>query len=287
MTYEILLYPRTAGQSWDEVIANAEADTPDEVLGDEAAMAEGVKTWEAMEDRLREVLAGPVETWVAEETGGDVFGEAEAPWSGIKVELFHGAAAVSVDGDAADADVQEMMRKAVGIVASQTGYEPYDPQAKAPFYGSFVGVAGSSSRGAALGSGRPTDELGTVNQADLAGGLGGPGGSGGSGGSGAEVPGVGAQAPGAGAGVAGAAGAPGGRVDPLRDPTSLRRRGKFYFVLGALLLGLAGWRMSMGEATWLTYFLLILGVLEVLGGFMLMRRARYFAEQEAGGPAAS
>ncbi|AXH96812.1 hypothetical protein [Ornithinimicrobium avium] len=90
MSYDILLYPRRAGQDWTEVVEADEQETHDDALLDEAALADGVATFGRIEARLREQVTGPVETWVAEETGGDVFGEFSATDTGLQVELFHG-----------------------------------------------------------------------------------------------------------------------------------------------------------------------------------------------------
>lgn len=138
MSYDIALYPRQPGQEWDEAIR--EADTDDHALtADDAALARGVEVFGRIEAQLREVLSGPVETWVAEETGGDVYGELTATETGIQVELFDRSAAVSFSyGDDSDVErVHREVREAVGVVARETGYEAYDPQTDASFDGTF------------------------------------------------------------------------------------------------------------------------------------------------------
>ena len=49
MSYDILLYPREPDQDWEAVLAADEADTPEEVLADENALAAGVGTFRRIE----------------------------------------------------------------------------------------------------------------------------------------------------------------------------------------------------------------------------------------------
>ena len=150
MSYDITLYPRQPGQDWDEVIAADELDGP---AMDEAQLAAGVSTFRRIEARLREQLTEPVEVWVAEETDGDVLGELTGTESGLQVELYDRSASVSFP--AADRPDREafhrLVRKAVRIVAEETGYEAYDPQLRAPSDGTIDETqAGESGSGDGL-----------------------------------------------------------------------------------------------------------------------------------------
>lgn len=134
MTYDIALYPRAPGQSWAEVVAADEQDGPEV---DRAALEAGVATFRRIEARLREHLTEPVEVWVAEETDGDVFGELTGTDSGLQVELYDRSASVSfpVRARADRAEFLDQVRRAVRIVATETGYEAYDPQTGRAFDG--------------------------------------------------------------------------------------------------------------------------------------------------------
>jgi hypothetical protein len=153
MSYDILLFPRHPGQDWEEVLAADELDGPE---GTQADLDEGVATFRRIEARLRDQLTGPVETWVAEEVGGDVYGELTVPGSGLQVELYDRSASVSLGGGEGDGDAEaahEQARMAVSVVAEETGYEPYDPQRKADFDGTVVAAVeepAPSAREAAL-----------------------------------------------------------------------------------------------------------------------------------------
>lgn len=266
MTYDILLYPRRPGQDWSEVVAADEAETPEEALQDEGVLAEGVATWARIEDRLRERLAGPVETWVAEETGGDVFGELTASDTGLQVELFHGSAAVSFPGGGGDDDdeVQDKVREAVRVVAEETGYEAYDPQTADGFDGTFaagaVGSAGSAGPAGPAGSGERGGG-GTVSGAGPA----------------LEPDAVVPAQDGAAGGTGPAGTGPADRAlaDPRQDPAFLRRRGVLYLLLGVLLTAYGLWRLTgAGGTGWITVVVIVIGVVDVLGGLMMLSLAR-------------
>lgn len=238
MSYDILLYPRRPGQEWAEVVEADEEETPDDDLRDEKALAEGVATFGRIEARLREALTGPVETWVAEETGGDVFGEFSETDSGLQVELFHGSAAVSFPyWDRDDlAGFHEQVRRAVTIVAEETGYEPYDPQTEDTFDGTFADEEGREATRAL--SGEVVEDEPTARP-----------------------------------------------VDPRQEPAFLRRRGMLYLVLGVLLTLYGLWRLTgAGGTGWITVVVLVIGVLDLLGGLMMLGLARTAAERGADGP---
>lgn len=254
MSYDILLYPRRPDQDWDEVLEADEAETSEEALGDETALAEGVATFRRIASRLGEQLTGTVETWVAEETGGDVFGELSVPATGLQVELFHGSAAVSFpywEHDDLEA-FHEQVRQAVRVVAEETGYEAYDPQTGVAFDGTFDDAAGREAT-RQIGTQEDVNATGTTE-----------------------------------AGVAGAEGAVGvattadasGRpitanpVDPRRDPAFLRRRGILYLILGAVLTAYGAWQLSTGNAGWLTYVVLAIGVFDLVGGLVMLNVSR-------------
>lgn len=256
MSYDITLYPRQPGQDWDEVIAADELDGP---AMDEAQLAAGVSTFRRIEARLREQLTEPVEVWVAEETDGDVLGELTATESGLQVELYDRSASVSFP--AADRPDREafhrLVRKAVRIVAEETGYEAYDPQLRAPFDGTIDETQAGES-----GSG---DGLAT------AGGLAG----------GATA--VGATA----AGADGADDAPGDArpaLDPRQDPRLLRRRARLYLIIGVALTALGLYRFATGDGGWLTWFILAIGAFDLIGGMLMQSMARQLDERELGAP---
>lgn len=257
MSYDISLYPRRPGQEWDDVIEAAEAD--DEALaGDEAALAAGVETFRRIELRLREVLTGTIESWSAEETGGDVYGELSAVDTGIQVELFDRSASVSFayweqeDLEAFHAQV----RRAVEIVADETGYEAFDAQTGETFDGTFDDETGRTL----------TRELGEESDHTPA--------ADGTTAAGSSVDAGRTQA---------AATAP----DPRRSPTNLRRRGWIYLILGVALVALAAQRLGSGGGSAITWALLVIGALDLAGGAFLLFVARQQTPVDEGptGPA--
>ncbi|WP_022923414.1 hypothetical protein [Serinicoccus marinus] len=248
MSYDITLCPRDAGQSWEDALAAADAEDSGREA-DEQALTEGVETFRRIETRLREVLSGELETWVAEETGGDVYGELTAPRTGIQVELFDGSAAVSLgerepgeepseDSGPDRAQVLEEARRAVGIVAAETGYQPFDHQTEEPFDGTFrEGAPGAEPAEATAGQ----TGIARPSAAEIA----------------------------------------------RRDPSSLRRRGWVYLVLGVAITVFAANRLASGESGVLTIMLLVIGILDLLGGLFLLSVGRRAAEDERirlGGP---
>lgn len=250
MSYDILLYPRTAGQSWEEVLAADEEEADEATLSDEAGLEQGVATFRRIEARLRELLPGDVETWVAEETGGDVFGELTATGTGLQVELFAGSAAVSFpywETDDLDS-FHEQVRQAVRVVAEETGYEAFDPQTDAAFDGTFDDEAGRSM----------TRQLGAGDE-DATGG-------------------ASAVADGDGDGNTHPSGE--SRPDPRQDPAMLRRRGRLYVVIGALLTVFGLWRLTTDTSGWLTLLVLGIGVLDLLGGLFMLSIAKRAEERD-------
>ena len=141
MSYDILLYPRQPGQTWEQVVEADEQDGPE---GTQADLDAGVATFRRIEARLREQLTEPVETWVAEEVGGDVYGELSALDSGLQVELYDRSASVSFPygGGTDRGELHDRARHAVRIVGEETGYEAYDPQRERTFDGLFDDEAG-------------------------------------------------------------------------------------------------------------------------------------------------
>lgn len=246
MTYDITLYPRRPGQDWAEAIDAAEAD--DETLAaDEGALATGVDTFRRIEGRLRDVLDGPLESWTAEETGGDVYGELTATETGIAVELFDRSAEVSftdTDGEGEERDeLHRQVLRTVEVVAKETGYVAYDPQTGDAFDGVIRDASTLPADGIpADGTGMPED------------------------------------------GTAQPDGSQGGtdpvtdRPDPRRNPASLRRRGWIYLLLGAVLVALAGRQFGDGGGGIFTIVLMVIGVLDVLGGLFLLSVAKRMAD---------
>ncbi|WP_298751857.1 hypothetical protein [uncultured Serinicoccus sp.] len=233
MSYDITLCPRRPGQDWEEALATADAEDT-AVETDEQALAAGVETFRRIEARLREVVDGEVETWVAEETGGDVYGELRALDTGLQVELFDRSASVTVPedapGDAATLDAQ--VRGAVEAVRQETGYEAYDHHRGETFDGTVAAPAAPA----------------TVETAGAS--------------EGAEGAAAGAEA-----------GGPGRRAAAdaaRRNPASLRRRGWIYLVLGIVITILAIQRLGSGDTGALTIILLVIGVLDLLGGALLV-----------------
>lgn len=290
MSYEILLYPRTPGQDWAEVLAADEQDGP---TLDQAALNRGVARFRRIEARLREDLGEPVRTWVAEELDGDILGEFQTRDSRLRVDLYDRSASVSAPYVGPGSAVHDLIRHAVEIVAAETGYEAYDPQVQDTFDGTFDDAAGQAS------ASRLTD------QDDLWAGDASASGP-------EEFTGHGeAQA------LDAAAVAPlEGRVlddeavdedqaaplDPRaerarliqerreerrqqieaqrRDPAALRRRGWIYLVLGGFLTAFAVMRISAGVTDVLTWMFLIVGVFEMVGARLMFSQSRRFAQEQ-------
>ncbi|AXH96813.1 hypothetical protein [Ornithinimicrobium avium] len=71
------------------------------------------------------------------------------------------------------------------------------------------------------------------------------------------------------------------RGDPRQDPAFLRRRGMLYLVIGVLLTLYGLWRlMGAGGTGWITVVVLAIGVLDLLGGLMMLSLARTSAERD-------
>lgn len=259
MSYDILLYPRTPDQPWDDVLAADEEEADDATLADAAALEQGLATFRRIEERLRQVLPGELDTWVAEETGGDVYGELTDPETGLQVELFAGSASVSYPyREHADLhSFHEQVRQTVRVVAEETGYDVYDPQTGADFDGSFADQAGRDAA-RELGGVGPEAAAGSATAAD------------------SETATV---SPGEAAEADPATTRP---ADPRQDPAFLRRRGTLYLALGALLAAVGAWRLSGGSTGWLTWLVIIIGVFDLLGGlFMLSLSRRIQAAEES------
>lgn len=285
MSYEILLFPRTPGQDWDEVLAADEADGPEMDL---VTLNRGVATFRRIEARLREQLTEPVRTWVAEELDGDILGELQSRDSGLRVDLYDQSASVSIPYGGPDAPAHDLARAAVEIVAAETGYAPYDPQVGATFEGHFDDAAGQASLS------RPTD--GDDLWADQAPGDTGPEGTAGDAADDAvgdtplegRVVGDGESA----------GGEQDGPLDPRaerqrllqerrqqleerrRDPASLRRRGWFYLIFGVLLTAMGTLRLADGDSSLLTWLFLGVGVFELAGGWFMFGQSKLIAAQK-------
>ncbi|USQ77351.1 hypothetical protein [Ornithinimicrobium cryptoxanthini] len=270
MSYEILLYPRTPGQDWVEVLEADEVDGPEMDL---ATLNQGVARFRRIEARLREQLTEPVRTWVAEELDGDVLGELQTKDSRLRVDLYDRSALVSAPYGGPGAAVHDLVRQAVEIVAAETGYEAYDPQVGSTFDGSFDDEAGQASLSRVPdqddlwaeeapshidGEMRPTD---AATASALEG----------------QVVDDGDQD---------------GPLDPRaerarliqerrqqlleqrRNPAALRRRGWFYVLLGVIFTAIGLMRLSAGESAVLTWLFLGVGVFELIGAWLLFSQAR-------------
>ncbi len=232
MSYDITLCPRRPGQEWEDALAAADAEDT-EVEADEQALATGVETFRRIEARLREVVDGEVETWVAEETGGDVYGELRALDTGLQVDLFDRSASVTApDGAPGDAErLHAQVRGAVDAVVQETGYDAYDHHRGETFDGTVAAAPGGTGpAGTSETTGAPAADTAEA---------GGPGGP-----SAADL----------------------GR----RSPTNLRRRGWIYLILGIVITVLAIQRLGSGDSGALTILLLVIGVLDLLGGALLV-----------------
>lgn len=249
MTYEIALYPRTPGHAWAEVVAADELDGPEV---DQTMLDAGVATFRRIEAQLREHLTEPVEVWVAEETDGDVFGELSGTESGLQVELYDRSASVSFPVRPREdrAHFLDQVRRAVRIVATETGYEAYDPQTARSFDGLIEEegldpeeLTSTTATGGALASSSQT------------------------------------LAP---EGPTGAA-----ALERL-EPRMLRRRAILYMVLGAVLGVFGFMRISAGDTGWLTWLIIGFAAFNLLAGAMLrglskQAEARNASADEPGG----
>lgn len=279
MSYEILLFPRTPGQDWVEVLEADESDGPPMDL---AALNRGVARFRRIEAGLREHLTEPVRTWAAEDADGDVLGELQTRDSGLRVDLYDRSASVSAplgDPSAAghDADRQALLRQAVEIVAAETGYEAYDPQTRASWEGSFDEAAVQASQSAST----ERDDLWAEDA--------GPGIDAASSDETDESPLEGQIVDDE---------QPEGPLDPRaerarliqerreqlleerRQPASLRRRGWFNVVFGVIAIGIGLMRQSAGDSGLLTWLFLGVGAFEVFGAWLLFSQARRTQEQD-------
>lgn len=268
MTYDIALYPRTPGQSWADVVAADELDGPGV---DQAGLEAGVATFRRIEAQLREHLTEPVEVWVAEETDGDVFGELTGTDSGLQVELYDRSASVSfpVRARADRAHFLDQVRRAVRIVATETGYEAYDPQTGRSFDGLIEeeGLSADDLAYAAPGAPASVTAGGTT--------------------AGETTAGPAAVAP----------GATGAAALQQMDAKMLRRRSILYIVLGAILAVFAIMRFAEGDGGWFAWLIAGFAAFNLFAGAMLralskQAEARQAAPGDAtedtgpGGPAA-
>lgn len=239
MTYEIALYPRRPGQDWAEVVTADEVDGPPM---DQQQLDAGIATFRRIEARLREQLTEPVEVWVAEETDGDVVGELTASESGLQVELYDRAASVTLPSGT-HGGVHEMARRAVRVVATETGYEAYDPQTGRTYDGLFDDATGPIADDAALPVPR-TQGLSTDGDPDA----------------GTDA---GTDDDTADAAPARPA------VDPRMDPRMLRRRSVLYLVVGVALLVFTFLRFQDGQTDWVTWLFLGFAGFNLLAGWMM------------------
>lgn len=278
MSYEILLYPRTPGQDWGEVLEADEADGPEMDL---VTLNQGVARFRRIEAALREQLTEQVRTWVPEGLDGDILGEFQTRDSGLRVDLYDRSASVSAPAGDPATPVHDLVRRAVEIVAAETGYEAYDPRAGATWDGSFDAAAAQASPPAATDrddlwaegagtapGGTPSDE---VSETPL------------------EGPVVDGEEP-------------EGTEDPRaararlmqerreqlleqrRQPAALRRRAWFNVVFGVIAIGIGLMRQSAGQTDFLTWMFLGLGVFELFSAWFLFSQARQAAEQEQQSP---
>lgn len=233
MTYEIALYPRRPGQDWTEVVAADEVEGPPM---DQEQLEAGIATFRRIEARLREQLTEPLEVWVAEETDGDVVGELTAGDSGLQVELYDRSASVSLPSGT-HGRVHELARRAVRVVAAETGYEAYDPQTGRTYDGLFDDATGPVADDAAL----PVAGTAAVESA-------------------------------AGDGDAdGSADAAPARpaLDPRMDPRMLRRRSILYLVVGVALLVFTFLRFQDGQTDWVSWLFLGFAGFNLVAGWMM------------------
>ena len=281
MSYDIVLLPRQPDQDWDAVLAADEADTPEEVLADESAMTAGVETFRRIEGRLRRFLTGDAETWVAEETGGDVLGEFESTDTGIRVELYHGSASVSLPYREADnlAGLHIKVREAVRIVAEETGYEAYDPQTRAPFDGTLHegDLRAAALAGGAAGSGmdaspadRAEDYAPPSHAAVVH-----PSGEGTVDGTVADEEPAKELTPREQRLQA--------MIEARRDPVRVRRRAYFDLALTAAIVAWVLYRQQAGDTGFLTTVLMILAFMNLVSGTLGLRSARRLEQEKAAG----
>lgn len=255
MSYDISLYPRTPGQDWDSVI---EADQQEGPAMDQAQLDSGLATFRRIEARLREQLTEPVEVWVAEETDGDVVGELSATESGLQVELYDRSASVSFPyWEREDLPAfHDLVRRAVAIVADETGYQAYDNQTGSTFDGTFDDEAGRDlTRRLSTGEGSAPTDAGTTEGYAV--------------GAGTGSPAPGAMTP----GVAASGDAP-AQPDPRRSPQALRRRGWLYVIIGLVLTFFGVQRWMGGDPDLLTWFILGIGAFDLIGGWLMFQLAR-------------
>lgn len=276
MSYEILLYPRTAGQDWDEVLAADEADSPEMDL---TTLNRGVASFRRIEARLRDGLNEPVRTWAAEDLTGDVFGEFQTRDSGLRVDLYDRAASVSAPYGGPSDPVLDLVRQAVEIVAAETGYEAYDPQVGNTFDGSFDDEAGQAS----LSEVTDRDDLWADHTANTVHGD-------------ATAPDGLTAAPVEGEVVDDAD--QDGPLDPRaerarliqerrqqlleerRQPAALRRRGWFYVIFGAIVSAIGLMRVSEGDTGMLTWLFLGVGVFELVGAWLMFSQSKQAEAQQ-------
>lgn len=269
MNYEILLYPRTPGQDWVEVLAADEADSPQMDL---AGLNRGVAVFRRVEARLREQLAEPVRTWVAEELDGDVLGQLQTRDSSLRVDLYDRSASVSAPYGGPGDPVHDLVREAAEIVAAETGYEAYDPQRGATFDGSFDDEAGQAL---------PSQ---TADQDDLWA-ADGPNHD-----TGVSPPSDAATEPALEGRVVDEEDQD-GPLDPRaerarliqerrqqlleqrRNPAALRRRGWFYVIFGVILTAIGLMRLADGDTEVLTWLFLGVGAFELVGAWLLFSQA--------------
>ncbi|MGO0575782.1 hypothetical protein [Ornithinimicrobium panacihumi] len=308
MSYDILLYPREPGQDWQAILDADEADTPQELLDDEAAMNAGVETFRRIESRLRRFVSGETETWVAEETGGDVLGEFTDLASGLQVAVYHGSAAVTFPYRPVDnlAGFHIKVREAVRIVAEETGYEAYDPQRGVDFDGTIddgpgreaaaklaaeggapAGEAGDGAAGGGLGAEDGLDRgldrgIDDADTSDLA-----PPSS-------AAVVHPSSDEPALGLDGQPVAAEPERELTPReqrlqamiearRDPVRVRRRAYFDLALAVAVGIWAFMRQSSGETGFLTTVLFFLAALNLFSGLMALRAASKLETEKAAG----
>lgn len=275
MSYEILLFPREPGQEWSQVLAADDEDGPDLDL---AAINRGVARFRRIEAGLREELTEPVRTWVAEELGGDVLGELQTRDSRLRVDLYDRSASVSAPAADPAAPVQDLIRRAVEIVAAETGYEPYDPTRQ----DTFDGTLDEESARAWEARADDQDDLWAGNPAT------------------GQTTGVDTDETAAVAQLEGQVMDEADQERPLdpreerarllaerrrqieeqrRDPAVLRRRAWFYVIFGVLMAIMGGLRLAEGDTGILTWLFVGVALFELVGARLLFTQSKLAQEQ--------
>ena len=259
MSYDISLYPRQPGQDWDQVLAADEALDPDGDGGSQAELDAAVATFARIESRVSLFLPGEQDSWVAEETGGDVYGELVDSATGLQVDLYHGSAAVTFPYWQHE-DAQTFYRRVaevVRIVAEETGYQAYDNQTGTDFVAVDEGRVGSAMETLAeVGALTVAGQSSTDAQDDEE-----------------ELDPRAARAK-AREEILKA------RMEAARDPQLVRRRAKFDIFLGIAMVTFGLWSRTQGSEGWLNLLVLVVGGMTLIGGVVGLRTAAKLAAEK-------